>query len=228
MVICGASQTPYGKDSSGILPKIKIATISDVQAKVFEYTNDKYNKNKDSMDALDGSAYMNAYFAEFCRKSLPGMGISRVQKPIGTSINDFSSTLLKFASYGLNNELMRRSIGNTIDLRELNKKMSNIPFNIDRIFTLKNIGTTLDITSLFDDIHVPINGVYTRIITITQLGNSKYRVFYSNGFFKDYSVKTIDDIYEMFGACFTKNSDGEYTDDSIAVVTTIIEQNEAN
>ena len=47
-------------------------------------------------------------------------------------------------------------------------------------------------------------------------------------FIANYSVKTIDDIYEMFGACFTQNSKGEYTDDSIAAVTTIIEQNEAN
>lgn len=171
MVISGATMNVYGKSASGILPKIKVAVLGELSSPVYGPTeqNSPGKTKEKEQDVFDGGCFSNPFFWMFSKKSLPGSGYSRVQKPIGTSISDFSSSLLKFATFGLNNELIRNSVGNNIDLYNMMQKMNSIPFKNANVFETSEINYNDYILDAFSNLYVAFGNGYSKITNIEPL-----------------------------------------------------------
>ena len=118
MVIAGASQSTFVKGNYGMNTSHKFAIVSDVNKKIFNFSGLSKGQK-----VYDGGGFVSPFFSNIMIDAMPGWGLNRVQKPIGTSIGKYSNTFLKFATFGLTNELIRNSINSDHDLTNWMKKM---------------------------------------------------------------------------------------------------------
>lgn len=120
----------------GIANKYKVSVIKDIQAEVNDFNgNYGYEKSK-TIDAHDGSAWVDPFTSILENKSLTDSETGLVKKPLW-DIDDHktgSRRLVKYASNTITNEIMRNSTrGASIDMYKLFKKMTNFRWkgNID-------------------------------------------------------------------------------------------------
>lgn len=116
----------------GVSRKVKVAVINDIKGNVFNFSG-----ISDKIDAMDGAAYVLSFQSILENKSLGSQEVGEDKKPIwGDYDNETgTATLLKFATFAINNERMRFAAKNTdsktdyIDLYEIFKKMSNLQWS---------------------------------------------------------------------------------------------------
>lgn len=115
---------------NGIRDRMKIAVINDIGAKVFNFDG-----KSDSIDAHDGSAFVNPFSSILENLSLQDNEVGTIKKPIQHWYDDryMSATLLKYAVDTITNRWMLQSEGNDprnkhhgIVLRNVFKKMTNV------------------------------------------------------------------------------------------------------
>ena len=111
---------------NGVPSKIKVAVIRDIKAPVFNFRGDT-----DSIDAHDGSAWINPFISILENKSLQDQEVGVDKKPIWHHFNPntMSATLLKFATFTITNERMQQSLNSDVNLYKLFKQMTNIQWS---------------------------------------------------------------------------------------------------
>ena len=111
---------------NGIPRKLKVAVISDTQAKIFNFRGDSAKE-----DAHDGSAWINPFISILENKALQDQEVGVDKKPIWHSFDPktLSATLLKFATFTITNERMRTSLNSDISLYSLFKQMTNLQWS---------------------------------------------------------------------------------------------------
>lgn len=126
VIIPATLQYEQQKVLNGIPAKLKVAIISDVQAKIFNFRGDSAKE-----DAHDGSAWINPFISLLENKSLQDQEVGVDKKPIWHSFNPnlMAATLLKFASFTITNERMRTSLNSNMSLYNLFKKMTNLQWS---------------------------------------------------------------------------------------------------
>lgn len=118
-----ASMTVYGKGKNGIESTMKTAVIYDPTAQFFNYEG----TTKDQ-ETVDGSARVNAFMGELMDASMPGYNIQSTQKPICESITNKASVSIKYASFTITNDEIRKSYNSKNNLLILMKKLND--FNL--------------------------------------------------------------------------------------------------
>lgn len=116
----------------GIHSKYKVAVIQDVQAEVNDLSgNYGYSKSK-TIDAHDGSAWVDPFTSILENKSLSESECGSVKKPLWDIDEPLYGTrrLVKYASDTITNEIMRNSArGASINMYNLFKKMTKERWN---------------------------------------------------------------------------------------------------
>lgn len=121
MSIFGANMNVVGKNATGIKMTHKVAFSDDPIAPVFNYTGDNRTQ-----DVMDGGGLTSGIFNLLVISSLPGFNLQKTQKPIALSISEYISTMLKFATFGITNEEIRKSELSDNPLHVLFRKMHDI------------------------------------------------------------------------------------------------------
>ena len=226
MVASGASQQVFGKGVTGINKKIKVAIIDDLSAPAFGL--DGGNKgSSEKLKVFDGGAYGNGFWVRQAKASLPGLGLSDTMKPIGTSNGDFSSSLLKFAVFGIDNEKVRTSINGEVNLDNLMYKMNNFETGLEDFLMVGD--KIYDVLKHFPSIYLPQNGKYKELTGIKNTAPYEYQLFFNSESMIVKDVKTLYDIWQLFGGAFVKsniNDQIDYSDVSMDIVHSIVVNNE--
>ena len=110
----------------GVPKKVKVAVIQDMPADVFNFTGDK-----NTIDSMDGSAFTIAEQSILENKTLGSQEVGQDKKPLWHHYNKDTGTasLMKFASFEINNERMLTSLNSTVPLLRMYKKMTNIQWS---------------------------------------------------------------------------------------------------
>lgn len=111
-----------------VTKKIKVAVIEDMPCEVFNFKGDQTTN-----DAMDGSAYTTMEESILENYSLGSQEVGEDKKPIWHHYDHGSATasLMKFASYAINNERMRMSMNSKVPLIRMFKKMMDIQWDFD-------------------------------------------------------------------------------------------------
>lgn len=113
----------------GIANKYKVSVIQDIQAEVNDLSgNYGYSKSK-TIDAHDGSAWVDPFTSILENKSLSESECGHVKKPLWDIDEPKYGTrrLVKYASNAITNEIMRNSArGASINMYRMFKKMTNL------------------------------------------------------------------------------------------------------
>lgn len=118
----------YQQDSLlGITPKVRIAIMPDIGARVHNYSG-----NSDDVDAHDGSAFNHPVNSILENLSLQDNAAGEDKKPIGHDFSgDYgSAVLLKYATFSMYNERMRVTQMSDINQYDLFRRMSNFEWDI--------------------------------------------------------------------------------------------------
>ena len=128
---------------NGVPKKMKVAVIKDTEAQVFNFRGEV----KDSLEARDGSAYINPFISILENGSLQDQKVGVDKKPIWHSFNarTGTATLLKFAAFTITSERMRTSLNSDYSLFNLFKQMTNIQWYEDGKWT-NSLGVEINLT----------------------------------------------------------------------------------
>ena len=213
MNILGASINVIGKNKTGTLISHKVAIISDPVAPTFNYVG-----NKHIQDVMDGGGLSNGIFNNLVKTSLPGYNLQGTQKPIAESISDKGSTTLKFATFAITNEEIRKSELSDFPLYHIFKKMNNFPIwennNYIDLFKVPNLENKLllkeiDILEFAPDFHIEHFGIIKKVISVKNLKDNIYVINFADGSTKEFMVNTIFDLWEGLGGTDTYSLTGK-------------------
>ena len=235
MNIPGASMTIYGRGRNGISSEIKVAVMDDPSAETFNYAGETHNQ-----DVSDGGGHTNPFFNELLVWSLPGLDLKKTQKPIGESINGKYASTLKFAIFAISNEEVLKSMSSNRSAYTAMKKMNDFPLfeedeEVQDIMKVKDSETgkisTIDLSASFNDLWIPIKGVYHKFESLQWIGGNTYSLNYSdsNGdiLSKEVKINTLFDLWNALGGPFSATKSGDtftYSEDSIKAVSSIIKK----
>lgn len=121
-VIVPATLLHFAQNSfMGIPSKYRIAVMEDFPANVYTFKGDST-----SIDSMDGSALVHPVMAILENFSLQDNAVGLNKKPIGHGINSKygNGQLLKFATFGIDNEWIRKSNLSTIKFKQLLGRMN--------------------------------------------------------------------------------------------------------
>jgi hypothetical protein len=225
----GASMTPYGKGPEGISPVIKIAVIEEPKAPTFNYTGTEH-----SQAVMDGGAEVNAFFNNMLISSLPGLNLQKTQKPIGESIQRHSSAMLKFATFAITNEKVRKGMFGPRPSYMAMKKLNSIDLYDGEYKNILEVdGVELDLLAISPNLYIPIDNMYYKLNSMKWVqGTNKYIQELSWGnrtITREVIVNNLFDLWEAFGGAFSAEPDETTTEDrykstegSIDLVSAII------
>ena len=215
MNIFGASMNVLGKNDTGILSNHKIAVLTNPVASTFNYTG-----NKHLQDVMDGGGLLSGIFNNLVKSSLPGYNLQSTQKPIAESITNKTSTTLKFATFAISNEEIRKSEMSDTPLYNIFKKMHDIPIwegnNYVDLFKIPNlenklISQEIDILEFAPDFYMEHLGSIKKVVSVKNVKDNVYAVTFENGTQKEFTVNTIMDLWEGLGGTDTYNLVGKNT-----------------
>jgi hypothetical protein len=89
------------------------------------------NGDTHGQDIYDGCGFTSPFWSMMEDNSLPGHGIQGTKKTLGTSTRGTNSALFKWASFPITNEKMRMSTNAKFNLKNLFRKMHNLPWKED-------------------------------------------------------------------------------------------------
>ncbi len=135
----------------GVPNTLKIATIRDLKAPVFNFTGDSTMQ-----DVSDGGGYSNSLITILENYSLQDQRVGTIKKTIAHSPNYSTggSFLGKWAIFGITSETMRNSLNSDISLYELDKKLLNQQWyyengELNEMIDKKALGeNTIDLTQI--------------------------------------------------------------------------------
>ena len=159
----------------GITSKIKVATIYDEQADVFNYRG-----QQKEIDSSDGAARINPFQSILENQSLGSQAVGSIKKPIWHSYDTTSGTafLAKFATFTMTHEEMRSSNHSSTALFKLFKQMTNLqwtePIDLTKPLYLDSSIKTLN----GEEIPVNQHDIYAAWFNNVILENQK--LFYKN------------------------------------------------
>lgn len=191
----------HGDFINGVSKTIKVAVIKDVPAKVFNFDG-----KKDVIDSMDGSAFITAFQSILENKTLGSQEVGGDKKPIWHHYDQNSATaaLMKFASFEINNARMKASMGSTIPLHRMFKKMTNLPWaNLDDNGQIISWNTSHPITLGYTTKLTSTRRVPTQLDFANEIleGNPLY--------YKTYDIKGIVHYKQILD--FGKDDNGYYT-----------------
>lgn len=188
----------------GVPKTMKVAVVEDMNTNFHTYLGQKVNQN-----IHDGGALTSGIYTFWEDNSFLNKDISGTKKEIGFTITYEGITQTKYADYVLSNSLLRNSKGSAANLRDLFKKMHNIPF--------KTPGLNFSKTNLIKNYYIEIGGKKYKVLKINspELGeDGKYRyslnVEDSDGneiTTKSQIVDTVFDLWELLGGEWTWEQD---------------------
>jgi len=237
MVLMGGSIATWKHDGTFSVPtEVKMAVVEDPTASVFNP-----NGQKDSQKTWDGGIPINGIASKLLIKSAPGADLSRVMKPLGTSIRKNHTSLLKCAFFGITNSMVRTSIDADYSALEWMRKTSSEQFDYDifRKYELIDNKLTptefnLPIKNILAKVKVPKNGKWVNILSIGLTDKPHtYNIVYDD-VNEDGSVYVEENVvidnhfkvWELFGGALAKeeNERGklEYSEISMDAVADII------
>jgi hypothetical protein len=226
MVIHPATMEYYQQGLvDGIPPKIKLAVMDDMTAISYNFSGDK-----EFHDAWDGSLAANPFLSYLLKKSFPAKGISDVQKAIGTSSTDTHSTFLKCALFTFNNELIRKSMGSTVNLDNVMKSMNNIDISDIDVSRNSLNNDLIELDQLVPEgIYYKQKGTTYRVDSYEKLEKNKYIFTLEDKVGKVstvmHEINNLYDLWQTFGGAYSKSEIGGnlvYSDASTNVVGAII------
>lgn len=165
MVIYGATYHSYAQGlKKGVPRTVKMACISDIEAKVFNMIG-----QNDKVDSMDGSGLTSPYLSRWQNVSLIDAAVGENKKTIYHDIGGQhgNSTLLKWAEYALTNNIRRKHGAVNGDI--IFKKMHSLEFS-------NNIQYHKDFENLY--FRDKNTGKYYRILSITIDGQKASRVLH--------------------------------------------------
>ena len=223
-VIYTASIQPPTTHGKFVEPKkINIAAIQDYKDSAF--TTSGYSS---SVDAHDGSSYIDDTYSRAVDASQPGAGYSGTKKRFGTLITPFGVTIKKDAETQLTNDRIRESLKS--DIRLLNKKrqMLSIPISNNDIDTVWNKDYS------YRDIYYIHNGLKNKINSIVlSKSEDKTGLNMTVNVFNDvkghvsnnYKVDTLFEIWDNVGGIYNVDNDGNFTEASNDIMEDLITDN---
>lgn len=160
--------------------------------------------------------------------NINGMSSKKTFAPL---ISDYYCGELKWASYELSNDLIRKSKNSAIDLEEIFKKLSSIPFpentNLCKFYYNQNNKFINFYNFIGKNIYYRDKFNYYQLIKLEKIsGNNKYKIYYkqvnkyekSNNEIiesKEVEINTIYDLYKVLGGYNSmelKNGELEYSE----------------
>ena len=183
---------------------MKVAVVEDMSINFHTYLGQEVNQK-----IHDGGALTSGIYTFWENNSFLNKDISGTKKEIGFTITYEGITQTKYADYVLSNSLLRNSKGSAANLKDLFKKMHNIPF--------KSPGLDFSKTNLIKNYYIEIGGKKYKVLGINppELGeDNKYRyslnVEDSDGneiTTKSQIVDTVFDLWELLGGEWTWEQD---------------------
>jgi hypothetical protein len=175
----GASMTIYNRGRNGISDNIKVALLDKPEIEAFNTTGEVKN-----LDTSDGGGHSSPFFNELTIWSLPGLNLQKTQKPIGESITNKYATSLKFATFALNNEMIRIGAMSDNAPYMMMKKMHSFDLYDGKYQNLLETKDTAERTSTFDigvafpNLWIPIGNEYKEFVKLNYLGKNEYSISY--------------------------------------------------
>lgn len=161
----------------GIPSEYRIAVMSDFPAEVYNFQGDK-----SSIDSMDGSALVHPVISILENLSLQDYSVGSNKKPIGHALHsDYGNAdLLKFATFGIDNEWIRRSNLSDISLKKLVKKMSFSWSDKDIDLTKNIYGKDMPLSSLLEGnrIFYRNKNRHYEVLDLVRTGRNTYNVKY--------------------------------------------------
>lgn len=229
MNVPGASITIYGKGKEGILLNHKVAVFSDPSTAFFNPEG-----QVEDQKVYDGGGFMNPFFNELLKKSLPGYGLKSSQKPLAESISDKASATFKFATYSISNEEMRISTLSDKPHQMLMKKLNSFDIwdgNFRNLFEIHdqrtNSSSQINISEMFPNYYMEYKGQMRKVQNVNwETDTNKYSIIFDDGEEKKFKVDNLYDLWEGFGGEYSaqKDNDGTYSynENSIQLVSSIM------
>lgn len=233
----GASMTIYNRGKNGISDNIKVALLDKPEIEAFNTTGEVQN-----LDTSDGGGHSSPFFNELTIWSLPGLNLQKTQKPIGESITGKYATSLKFATFALNNEMVRLGAFSEQNAYTMMKKMHSFDIYDGKyqnvLETTDSAGriSTFDIGVAFPNLWVPVGNDYKEFVKLNYLGKNEYTLSYKGkkGAIEKtapFEVNTLFDLWEVFGGAYSaskENGEIVYNEDSINIVSSIIKKHSSS
>lgn len=229
----GASMIVYNRGVNGISDNIKVAILDKADVEAFNTTGEVKG-----LDTSDGGGHSSPFFNELTTWSLPGLNLQKTQKPIGESITGKFATSLKFATFALNNEMIRMGAMSENSPYNMMKKMHSFNLYDGKYQNLLETKDAADRTSTFDigvafpNLWIPVGQEYKEFVKMNYLGKNEYSISYKGkkGAIEKtnpFQVNTLFDLWEAFGGAYSstkENGELEYNEDSINIVSSIIKK----
>lgn len=227
---------------NGIDKTCVVAVTYDSKAPVYNY-----NGEVASIDADDGSAFVNPFQDILENNSLGSQAVGHNKKSIWHTLNSENGTafLGKMATYALTNSKMRLTLNSVKSDFRMFKKMSNIQWSKNHGYNISFEGKfyykdpALDRLVEVDGLNVDENtGMYYTIENNARI----YHVFDNESVHHKFSSKedainfinenqgahTINSLYELhtvFGGIFSCDGNGNFNEDSVKNTVDIICKN---
>ena len=119
----------------GIPSEYNVAIVKDLRANTRDFVGDYGFGKEDSIDAHDGSAWVDPFTSILENNSLEDSRAGEVKKPIW-DINEYKvggRRLVKYASNTITNRIMLNSLNSSISMYKIFKKMTNMQWKNDEI-----------------------------------------------------------------------------------------------
>lgn len=192
----------------GIPSKYNVAVVEDLQAQVRDFTGDNGFAEEVTIDAHDGSAWVDPFTSILENNSLEDSKAGDVKKPIW-DINEYKyglRRLVKYASDTITNRIMLNSLNSSISMYRVFKKMTNMQWGENEIDLIDDWAICdYEENSFVENIlngqqlYYEQNGNYYRIINFNKEEIEGQKVYYT----KEREVnrqgkEAIGNIYKVY------------------------------
>ena len=211
---------------TGISSNIKITNIENMSGFVFNTIGQNTELNE-----YDGAGFVHPIQRRMEDASLCNINGMSSKKTFAPLVSDYYCGELKWASYELSNDLIRKSKNSAIDLEEIFKKLSSIPFpeniNLCKFYYNQNNKFINFYNFIGKNVYYRDKFNYYQLIKLEKTSeNNKYKIYYkqvnkygkSNNEIiesKEVEINTIYDLYKVLGGYNSmelKNGELEYSE----------------
>jgi len=215
---------PIKESSIGVPLHVNMAVIEDFKDHLYNIKGDTNNQ-----EVHDGSSYINYVYSKMIENSYQSKDYSGTKKQFATFITDSGVTIKKDAESVINNDRIRKSARSSISFLNMQKKMFDVnvsvlqvegsdPKKLNEIYKSDKVYYYESVEGL-----VKINGFSIERNNTIKLKTSVKK----DGIWSPISVKTknfntLFDLWNIFGAQYSTNDNGNFNEGSNEAVYEII------
>lgn len=172
---------------NGIASTYKVAIIEDIKAEVHDFIGDYGFAKSDTIDAHDGSIWIDPFTSILENNSMDDSRVGDVKKPLWDVSEDTYGVrrLIKCASNAISNRIMLQSSWGSLNMYKMFKKMTNIETfdDIDLIndWAISEYDADTSFSSLIapDGLYYHENGKYHQIVNFGKEEINGERVYFT-------------------------------------------------